>query len=48
MFNLFKRKNEMKELKCRVVALESQVTVLNSQKEKGIDFSKLYPLSRTV
>ena len=40
MFNLFKRKNEMKELKCRVVALESQVTVLNSQKEKGIDFSK--------
>ena len=40
MFNLFKRKNEMKELKSRVLALETQVTALNSQKEKAIDFSK--------
>lgn len=40
MFNLFKRKNEIKELKCRVAVLETQVTALNTQKGKGIDFSK--------
>ena len=40
MFKLFKRKNEMKELKCRVAVLESQVTALNLQKENYIDFSK--------
>ncbi|WP_297712029.1 hypothetical protein [Clostridium sp.] len=38
MFNLFKRKNEIKELKCRVAVLEAQVTALNSQKEKGYTF----------
>lgn len=40
MFKLFKRKNEVKELKCRVAVLEAQVTALNSQKEKTTDFSK--------
>lgn len=40
MFKLFKRKNEIKELKCRVAVLETQVTALNSKKEKAIDFSK--------
>lgn len=40
MFNLFKRKNEIKELRGRIAVLETQVTALNSKKEKGIDFSK--------
>ena len=35
MFKLFKRKNEMKELKCRVAALETKVTALNSQIENS-------------
>ena len=34
MFKLFKRKNEIKELKCRVAVLEAQVTALNSKKKK--------------
>ena len=40
MFKLFKRKNEVKELKSRVEALEVKVIVLNSQIENYIDFSK--------
>lgn len=40
MFKLFKRKNKIKELECRVAVLEAQVTTLNTQKGKGIDFSK--------
>ncbi|MDU2121370.1 MAG: hypothetical protein E7E64_02405 [Clostridium celatum] len=40
MFNLFKRKNEMKELKCRVAVLEAQVTALNLEIVKESDFSK--------
>lgn len=35
MFKLFKRKNEIKELKCRVAVLETQVTALNSKKRKS-------------
>ena len=35
MFKLFKRKNEMNELKCRVAALEARVTALNSQIENS-------------
>lgn len=33
MFNLFKRKNKIKELECRVAVIEAQVTTLNAQKE---------------
>lgn len=40
MFKLFKRKNEMKELKCRLEVLETEVITLKAQKEKAIDFSK--------
>lgn len=40
MFKLFKRKNEVKELKCRVAVLESQITALNSKKEKVTDLGK--------
>lgn len=40
MFKLFKRKNEMKELKCRLEVLEAEVITLKAQKEKAIDFSK--------
>lgn len=40
MFNLFKRKNKIKELEMRVLVLESNITKLNDQKEKVIDFSK--------
>lgn len=40
MFKLFKRKNTIKELECRVAMLEGKVTALNSQKEKTADFSK--------
>ena len=40
MFKLFKRKNEIKELKCRVAVLESQITALNSKKEKVTDLGK--------
>lgn len=40
MFNLFKRKNKIKELEMRVLVLESNITKLNAQKEKLIDFSK--------
>ena len=35
MFKLFKRKNEVKELKSRVAALETKVTALNSQIENS-------------
>lgn len=35
MFNLFKRKNEINKLKCRVAALEAKVTALNSQIENS-------------
>lgn len=35
MFKLFKRKNEIKELKCRVVALETKVVVLSGQIENS-------------
>lgn len=36
MFNLFKRKNKIKELECRVAVIEAQVTTLNVQKENRI------------
>lgn len=42
MFNLFKRKNKIKELEMRVLVLESNITKLNAQKEKAIDFSKTF------
>ena len=38
MFNLFKRKNKIKELECRVAVLETQVTDLNTPKDKRIRF----------
>ncbi|WP_196002017.1 hypothetical protein [Clostridium sp. 1001271B_151109_B4] len=41
MFNLFKRKNRMKELERRVLVLESNITKLNAQKEKAIDFQNI-------
>lgn len=38
MFKLFKRKNTIKELECRVAVLEGKVTALNKPKDKGIRF----------
>ena len=35
MFKLFKRKNEIKELKCRVAVLETKVIALNTQIENS-------------
>ena len=40
MFKLFKRKNEMKELKCRLEVLEAEVITLKTQKAEAIDFSR--------
>lgn len=39
MFNLFKRKNKIKELECRVAVLEGKVTALNKPKDTGIRFN---------
>lgn len=42
MFKLFKRKNKIKELETRILVIESNITKLNAQKEKEIDFSKTF------
>ena len=39
MFKLFKRKNKIKELECRVAVLEGKVTALNKPKDKGVRFN---------
>ncbi len=39
MFKLFKRKNKVKELECRMAVLEGKVTALNKSKDKGIGFN---------
>ena len=41
MFNLFKRKNKIKELETRILVLESNIIALNMQKENHIDFNKI-------
>lgn len=44
MFKLFKRKNEIKELKCRVEVLEGQVAVLNTQRENSKSWGEKFNL----
>ena len=39
MFKLFKRKNKVEELECRVAVLEGKVTSLNKPNDKGIRFN---------
>lgn len=42
MFNLFKKKNKIKELETRILVLESNITALNVQKEKSVNFNETW------
>ena len=42
MFNLFKKENKIKELETRILILESNITALNVQKEKSVNFNETW------